>query len=202
VALNDIVVQFIWTNGSSNPITWASGFTLILEVTGTAPNRDAGQSQLHAAWKLATGSEPGTYVNSIVGSDSWQGFAACWSGRNTTSPVTASASTNASGTVSPVTYGLTGVTAAAGDDLIWFPSEFGGVSGTAVWTPPTGFTSRITYQPSAPSSPGQNLSTKDSASSGATGTLTGTETGQDGDIVGLVIALAQGGAGNVIAWVV
>ncbi len=201
VALNDIVLQFIWTNGTTTAITWASGFTLIVEANGTGPNRDLGHSQLHVAWKLATGSEPSTYVNSIVGSINWQGFAACWSGRNTTSPVTASAATNASGTVSPVTYALTGVTAAAGDDLLWYPSEFGGIAGTAVWTPPTGFAGRITYQPGGTTSPGQNLSTKDGASAGATGTLTGTETGQDGDVLGLVIALAQasGGGGGTTA---
>ena len=189
VALNDIVVQFIWTNGTSTPITWASGFTLITEVLSTAPNRDNGKNQIHAAWKLATGSEPGTYVNSSAAVQ-WQAFAACWSGRNTTSPVTASNTKAAAGTTSPVTYGLNGVTAVSGDDLIWFPSEFGTVAGTAVWTPPTGFTSRISYQPNGTTSPAQNLSTKDAASAGATGTLTGTETGLDGDVLGIVIALA------------
>ena len=193
VAAGDIVLQFLWTNAQTLAITWASGFTLVAEANGAAPNRDNGKSQLHVAWKLATGSEPGTYVNSSAAAQ-WMGFAACWSGRNTTSPITASATTAAAGTTSPVTYALTGVTAASGDDLIWFPGEFGSIAGTAVWTPPSGFTSQISYQPGGTTSPAQNLSTKDGVSAGATGTLTGTETGQDGDVTGIVIALAVGTA--------
>jgi hypothetical protein len=150
-------------------------------------------------WKVAGASEPANYTITQDFNAAKTCVAMAFSGRNTSSPITASASTTlSSASASPVSVALGGVTAAEGDDIIHFgmirPTTGGDTWGSA---PPTNFDERA-EDPRAFRS--AFINTRDNVSAGATGTITGTATivsGTDtGAFAGWVIAIAQAAAGS------
>jgi hypothetical protein len=181
----------IWINGGFDgaTITWPSGFTQI----GTLAVNPAGQT-FKVARKIAS-SESGDYTISSNVSDFCAAIVAVYSGRSTDAPVvqTTMQSTTAE---TPVSAALSGVTAAAGDDILWICAQ-NGASGQWTHSPPTSYTERQERSPGSWVS--VSLADRENVSAGATGTLTGTLTragAQETGYAGFVIALASSGGGG------
>jgi hypothetical protein len=171
LSANDVLLLSVVSDGIVT-LTDPSGWTLLKSVQSTADN------QTHNVWrKVATGSESGTLT--IASSASLKAFdclMGSWSGRDTTTPETFSTSThNDSGNASPVTVSAVGGTAATGDDLVWF-AELDQLTDTDTWAfaPPSGYVEQ--YDHANGSWISHSVATLDSASSGATGTVSGTAT--------------------------
>jgi len=181
-----------------------SGFTQLYFETVT---RD-GQF-VWVGWKRAS-SESGTYTlqldNAISQENEYLMQAAAFSGRIASgSPIGASSSAvENTGQSSPVSINATGVTAAAGDDLVWIsaPDVVSGGIGNG-HSPPSGYTERSDAEGYTARTLWCNLSiaTLDNASAGATGTVTGTFSLTSGDSAwcAFLIALtaAAGGGGSI-----
>ena len=193
VALNDVVVLIV-LYATTPTIALPSGFT---DVTGSphqfnVVSRNDSSYKMSISTRIASASEPASYSITWTGSYPWLGVSCAFSGRNTSATVTADAITSAAGTVSPVTFALTGITAASGDDLLWIAGL--SKNGTApTWTAPTGLASQIQGDYASSPYPHFNLSTENNIASGATGTLSGTETGLAADNQGIVLSLAASG---------
>lgn len=181
-------------------VTWPSGFTQIATDSNVAnngpnaymyiaqnPNSSTGTTSYDPSWGATTTDPVVTIVEN--------------SGRNTSITSNVSQGHGQIGTgSSPISVPLVGLTAAAGDDVLWFGAVSSSSNvGTYVMTAPSGYTSR---QSGSAQVSGENamlnVSTRDNFT-GATGTLTGTATnaGNAGDTFGIVIALpvAAGGSG-------
>ena len=195
VAEDDIIVCWWSKNGGGDTYTPPSGFSEPVEVVVDAAEFAA----IDWSWKLATGSEPADYTFTGTYGAPLAWGAAAFSGRNTSSPIQASQPTDEpTGAASPLTIALTGVTAAAGDDLLWIAAQTSPDGSKFTYTEPGGFTKRE----EAKRFYGEAvLATLDSAAGGATGTLTGSaardEGSADAAYGGFVIALAATGAGGI-----
>lgn len=193
VQAGDLVVIMGYAFGeSSSYVISSSGFTAGYsdEISGPAlgPN-----CTLSIIWKVATGSEPSTYTVSIGDAPEIFLIDGAWENRNTSSPFVIHVFTAASGSASPVTFNLTGGTADAGDDVIW-AAITNGPSSAPSWTPPSSYTTGVAAYESS-SYPGAYFAYRNDVSSGATGTLSGTETGVGTDQIGFVISLAAAASG-------
>jgi hypothetical protein len=188
---DDIVIMVVLADDNHTVTDAADGFTV--------GGRIAAGGSYAAQWlrKVAGASEPATYTYSQDFNCAKTAYTMAFSGRNTSAPITASQSTTLSSPASsPISVGLAGVAAAAGDDIIHFgmirPTTGGDTWGSA---PPTNFDERA-EDPRAFRS--AFINTRDNVSAGATGTITGTATivsGTDtGAFAGWVIALAQAAA--------
>lgn len=194
--LNDVVVIIV-DFSTSAALTLPSGFTNVAgsPVQFNVVSRNDVAYKTAIGTRIATSSEPADYAATLSGSYPWMGVACAWSGRNTSSPVVISQTTSAAGSASPVTITLTGGTANAGDDLLWIPS-FSKNGAAPTWTAPTGFTSEIQGDDLSDAYVHMDLSIKDDVSAGATGNISGTETGLAADQQGFVISLAAAGSGT------
>jgi hypothetical protein len=199
VAAGDIVIIGVasTTNGGLATIS-CPGFTLgdsIHQATGINQGPHCNMGWL---WKVATGSEPSTYTvtGSLAPFTDLECWCAAWTGRNGTTPISANSQTLAAGTNSPVNFALTGVTAAAGDDIIVF--TIANQSATCAWTPPTGFTAGLSLQTATPFG-NAFFGYKDGVTAGATGALGVIETGIGTDSIGFTIALKQSSGGPAAA---
>ena len=173
--------------GTTSSVMSCSGFTYVAggQTGGPAQGPSCTMAFL---WKVAGASEPSTYSVTLNSANfnNYCVIAAAWTGRSATQ-VGASQFTATAGTGSPVSVTLAGVTAAAGDDLIFFACGNNGASNS--WTPPTGFATAINdIEPT--SSWNTYLAYKNNASAGATGSLVAVETGVGVDNIGMVIALS------------
>lgn len=176
VAANDIVVLVVELDYPSGTITWPSGFTQLAATTTI--------DGVHAvAWKRLTGADSGTYtITSTV--PSGLGYAAnalAFSGRHTTNnPAVSTAAVQNTVQSAPVTVTANGVTAVAGDDLIWFASMDADASGQgSVFTPPSGYTERQETGGATDQWCYISTATVDNVSAGATGSVAGTFTSYD-----------------------
>jgi len=175
VQADDIVILVGTVDGSGNTFTgnWPAGFTQFYQTNLTGGD---GQ-QMACAWKRLTGADSGNYTFGSLdaGAPGWVAQAVAFSGRHTTDAPVATAATDETGdNTTPVSIVASGVTAIAGDDLLWIAAPDVSATGVA-----NGFT--------APSSPtfveredeengfsALSIATLDAASAGATGAITGT----------------------------
>jgi hypothetical protein len=195
-----IVVIFITQGGNGTGAVSCSGFSAIptLSVLSLPTTH---QSWGNALYKVAGASEPTSYTVTLNAANFATTQTYVFTGRNTTSPFTASLGTvdGAAGT-SPFSIALGGVTAAAGDDVLWVSglsnqSTYNGPS----FTVPTGFTNSLTSTSTTSFTTGVVGAVKANVVAGATGTLTGTFSwtgGGSNSWGGYVISIA--GTGTVL----
>jgi hypothetical protein len=198
----DIVLIFCNFNTFPNTIS-STGFSILVanQNIGTA------NSAVTVLSKTAGGSEPSTYTINGTASDLYSVQCRVYSGRSGT--VTAQQTTNLCGTgAPPVTTSITGLTAAAGDDVILF---IGGSTSTLIctysWTQPSGYLNSLVTSSSVTTSFAPNCYSADNTniSAGGTGTLVTTQTNTGPNNIGyaaFLVSLAAA-AGNTasIAWV-
>lgn len=180
-------------------VTFPAGFTVVTadNYYVTAPDGSTGRW----AWKIAGASEPANYdltVNANTLNEA-EFNCVCITGVDQTTPITASLLTsNITGNSTPISVALGGVTASAGDCVIFY-SQIDETTSASTWshTPPSGYTERIDKTQAWVS---VLLATQDNVTAGATGTLTATATRNTGSDTagfnGWVIAVnaASGGA--------
>ena len=203
----DIVLLVGISGGSaSSTQTYPSGFGAISTLTNIAMTTEA--STMWCAYKVASG-EPTTYTVTSSINDFHTMQCRVYSGRSTISPITAVAQSGpgVDGPL-PIAPSLTGLTAAAGDDII----QFLGVSSISIadtysFTPTSGYINAVntpgTTVGNSPSMAGANNL---NVSAGATGNLSTSMSDTHGGNVqwgGYVIALANGiGPTATVAWIV
>lgn len=171
VQSGDIVILVATIDASAadfETADWPSGFTELAETDNTLD----GQSTA-IGWKRLTGSDSGSYTFGSVGaSGDWICQAYAISGRHASNNPVATSNTNNSGNSSPVSVTATGVTAVAGDDLLWVSAP--DVSATGIGN---GHTNPTNYTEEEDAENGwSNLSgaIRQNVSAGATGNITGT----------------------------
>src|ERR1700722_5474181 len=91
ILANDIVLLLVQSGGStSNTLTFPTGFAAI---TGLTNQAEGGATTQGAAYKVASGSEPSTYSVTANHTDFMTIECRVYSGRNTSTPFTATAKT-------------------------------------------------------------------------------------------------------------
>ena len=174
IQLNDIVLLSVCSFAGNTP-TFPSGFA---QVPGTSPAVNDGSAALYAFYKVATATEVAASTLSATGA-SFGGAINCvvLSGRNTSSPFTTQSQTNHAAAAFPVTFSITGLTAAAGDDVVVFVGQdltAGTTAATLSYTPSGGFTNGTLGNDTVDTNAewlASSVSTNVSA--GATGTIAG-----------------------------
>jgi hypothetical protein len=140
VAANDIVIitiGFDTTGGAVDPGDLPTGFVELGESTALTTDGHT----LWVGYKRLTGSDAGTYTfGSIGAANDWVCQAFAFSGRHTTNPpVTSTLATNNTPANDP-TVTSNGVTAVAGDDLLWVVLPDKTTQGACSMVAPTNFT--------------------------------------------------------------
>ena len=181
---NDLIIIALADDWLNPSITWPSGFT-----QGSADFIALPDSQLAAwAWKVAGASEPSTYTITA----STQSFrntavvAFSFYGINSANPIVEyTKTTDTNGNTPPVSTSNTSVTLSTNDALVWLAIPDVTVAGaTTSFTPPSGFTEYVEYNPAAWVS--ISAAVKESNTSGATGSVSGTINSTTVDGVGYV----------------
>jgi hypothetical protein len=204
VASGDIIILVTTIDSSAADFEtgdYPSGFTELHDVNVTAE----GQS-VSVAWKRTSGADTGTYDFANVGASSdWICAALAFSGRHATNAPTSTSNIQNTPQVNPVTVTATGVTAVAGDDLVWIsaPDVTSGPNIVTGHLPPTDFTERVDAGIDAEGALWVKLgvATRDAVSAGATGDISGTlqlnanDAGWAAFLVRIPLA-AGGGGGN------
>jgi hypothetical protein len=202
-ASGDIIMICGYFSGSvSAPtITWPSGFSATVVSCGDTSPFYAGNCWMALAWKQSGGSEPGTYTVTTTLVNTIDLISSSFSGRSgtqftATQPTAGAAAHGASSMSLP----LTGVTAAAGDDVAAFFLATN--IGWSVTSNPSGYTTEATTSGAVADEGTMALLVNANVSAGATGTLTATMTAGtvDADGMGLVVSLAQAMSGATVAW--
>lgn len=190
--LNSIIVIQTSGGGGSGIVT-SPGFSQIPSLSPlTTPSTTLIMDWLY---KVAGGSEPTSYTFT-PNSSGWiaiQGW--IFSGRNTVAPFTAvNQNTVAQGSVNALSIPLNGVTAGAGDDILWCGGPGQESITNFVFTQPSGFTNALNNTGGTGGFVVSNMgAVNQNVSAGATGTLTGSLTwtgGNSSDGAGAVISLA------------
>lgn len=204
----DMIIIGVVSSGDT--VTFPSGFTAFPSPFTTSGSQSR-VDDWNYAWKVAGGSEPGTYTVSVAGfGAAVPGVIGAWSGRASTpgAPVITNES-GGSGT-GTFTSTLTGYTAAAGDDVcvLWGVAA---KNSTGTWaTTSTSLTvsQDINGAIGNFTSGDTGLGFANNLSAGATGSFVLTETLTSGttlagDGAGVVIPLPSGTVSNTatIAWV-
>ncbi len=119
VAADDIVIiaiSYDLTAAAVDPADLPTGFTELAETDITADGHTA-----WVGWKRLTGADAGSYTFGSLGSAAdWVCQAFAFSGRHTTNPpVVSTTAVQNTAQSPPVTITANGVTAVAGDDLLW-----------------------------------------------------------------------------------
>lgn len=172
--------------------TFPGGFTQFASASNSGGGRGNAANMLFAFGNTVSGS----YLLHIGGGGGTTpiGFAVAHTGRVITAPSNFIVSSNVNGGNSPFSIALAGLTAAAGDDLIWIGCPNWCPAATSwAFTSPGGYTSRQNISFAGAAGCAFDLETLDNQG-GATGTITGigTNAGATGgsDALGLVIALS------------
>jgi hypothetical protein len=172
VASDDIVLLVASLDGGgAGSVTWPTGFTELANSVLSGPDGQRGSF----AWKRLTGADSGTYDCTFTFSTNWLLQAFAFSGRHTTDPpVKGTLGSSTASNSSPVTITANGVTAVAGDDLLWVsvPDVTVNSAGTG-HTPPTDFTEAEDAEQAWSNSSGAYRA---NVSAGATGDIAGTFT--------------------------
>ena len=194
VAAGDIVVLFVTSDVSGKTCSTPTDFTAYSTNGQASPD---GHSNF-AFWKRFTGSEGANITCTLSNGDDWIAHCAAFSGRHASNaPVATLTTPNTSSNASPVSVALTGVTAVAGDDIVWWASLDKTSSGVS-WA----FTSPSNYSEASDTNLNwcaASLAYRDNVGAGATGTLTGTATGAGGSagFAGYVVRIpAEAGGGG------
>jgi hypothetical protein len=172
VAAGDIVILVAATDNVAavfETADWPSGFTELAEVDLTLDGHSAA-----VGWKRLTAADSGSYTfgNIAAGESNWVCQAFAFSGRHATDPPVATSATNNNANSSPVSITATGVTAVAGDDLLWLSTpDVSESEGGAGHTAPTDFTEKEDAENNWSNISG---AVRENASAGATGNITGT----------------------------
>jgi hypothetical protein len=116
----DIAIMSVTTDASTNDLgvaNWPSGFAVLDELVSSTTD---GMSSA-AGWKRLSGADSGSYTFSSIGtSTEWVVHVTLLRGRHATNPpVISTLAQQQTGQNSPVTITASGVTAVAGDDLIY-----------------------------------------------------------------------------------
>src|ERR1700733_12901683 len=171
-----VVLIAISQGGNGNGSATISGFSTVPGLSVLSLPTSA-SSYCTILYKIAGGSEPTSYTATLNSSN----FAAttCWvfTGRNTSSLFTAVSSAVASATAAtPLSIAIPGVTAAAGDDVLWVSalsnSQGNGNPGPS-FTPPTGLSNAITETSTTSFTVGMVGACETNVPAGITGPLTG-----------------------------
>lgn len=145
-----------------------SGFTTLY----TSAITTDGQT-VWIGWKRLTGADSGSYTFTDAGNPgAWVCQAVALSGRHATNNPVATENIQNTGQTNPVTVTATGVTAVAGDDLVWVSGP--DVSATGIGnghTPPTNY-SELQDQENGFSN--LSIALRENVSAGATGNISGT----------------------------
>lgn len=162
-----ILAAIVIDNGASTATL--TGFTQLFQSAMSAVD---GQ-KVALGWRRASG-DSGSYTWGNSGAVSYAMAAVAFSGRDASNPPTATENKQDSSHTSPVSVDATGVTALDGDDLCWIdlPDPNGGAP---THTAPTGYTLRVDVAANSNFTV-IGAATKDAATAGATGTVTGTLT--------------------------
>lgn len=207
---NDIVVLLMNGGGSgTNVYTYPSGFNAVPGLSSI--NLFSGFNTLDVAYKVAGGSEPSTYTVTSPSNDFQTLHCRVYSGRNTSSPFTAVATTVSTAAASfPISLAMTGLTAVSGDDIIlWAGATGNGENGSEVLslTGPAGFGNQGAASGAVSFSSRIAFADYVNNPGGATGTLSATWSNTISAnpfaYAGFVLSLAQAAAaaGASIAWV-
>lgn len=170
VQAGDIVILACALDSASalfDTADWPTGFTELNETHLTIDGQEAA-----VGWKRLTGADSGTYTFGNLGaSGDYVCMAFAFSGRDTGNPPTLTTNSSNAGNASPTTITATGLTATAGDDLLF-------VSAPDVSTSPNnglhgswsgGFTERQDQSNNFANGAGASL---DAVAAGATGNFT------------------------------
>jgi hypothetical protein len=170
VAADDIVLMPVTNDDTSLTSTYPTGFTSLGSSNITF---DGEKAQL--AWKRPTGADTGSYTTTPTtgAGNTWAAGAVALSGRDTTNPPVASTvAINNTGVSNGGSVTANGVTAVAGDDLVFVavadPDLNGVITG---WTAPAGYTAKVAIEPNWE---GILVATKENVSAGATGSVSAT----------------------------
>lgn len=192
---NDDILVAAWVNGGfdGGTITWPAGFTeFVADGSTSGPNSQT----FRTAWKRASG-ESGNYTIESDINDFCAAAITVHSGRHTTDPPVAVATVDTGSAASPVSAAATGVTAVAGDDIVYVMIQNAS-------SDPWAHTSPASYTEREEAGPGNwvsmSVSDRENVSGGATGTITGTLTaaGESGGYAVFVVRIpaAAGGGGS------
>ena len=188
---NLILVWFRIGGTTSNTAPTPAGLTLVTTLSAAG-----GGFGGPAVLSLYFATAPASWTWTVPGANGTtpSALAVCHSGRIVAAPTNFVTTAYHSGSASPVSEPLNGVTALLGDDIEWGGCiTSSGTSGTWVTTPPSGYTLRKECSSVLASGAGGThaVGTKDGVAAGATGTLTGSaaDSGISGDYFGIVVAL-------------
>jgi PASTA domain len=195
-----IVTLWLRVAGNGATITPPSGCTLITTINENLGGYGSPQ-QLSVYYTTTVSSN---YAFTIGGGNGTTPtcIAVAHTGRLTSAP-TNFATTDSSGSASPVSIPLTGITAATGDDLIWCGCICSAATGGSwVTTAPSGFTKQQEASQTDNVFDGGTscISTRDNVTAGSTGTPTGSSasSGKNGDYYGVVLALPAAASISVV----
>jgi hypothetical protein len=183
VASGDVVIWWCTYDSSGVSTVAPTGFT-ILDTQSLTFDGDT----LCVAYKMLTGADSGSYTGGTSNGNHDTCNAVAFSGRHASNvPVISTVNQADSSHATGFTASANGVTAVAGDDLLWLVHlDDNGNNTASITTPPSGFTARTNQMTNFT---GSVSASEDNVSAGATGTLSG------------VIAIS-GGATAYEAWVV
>jgi len=184
------------SSGGSDTITFPSGQGFTTGVTGADNVSNNGSNgTIKWAYKIAGGSEPGSYdISNGSGADLAIG-AIYFTGRSAAALTNYLATTGPSGSAFPgaTPISLSGITALALDDILVIEGICQGYTNeTYTFTAPTNYTQRSSVSASVIS---LGFATRNAVSAGATGALAPSVTsasGGSGDAFGIVISLPIG----------
>lgn len=199
VASGDIVVLALSVDNSSSAFSaaWPAGFTNLDDRSLTFDGERVG-----VAWKRLTGADSGSYTMGNIGAGGGNyGMAAIpLTGRHATNPpVLGTVTVNNTANANPVTVTAPGVTAVAGDDILWcsLPDVNAANIGNG-HTAPTGYTEIVDLIDAGSGWANIGAAKLENVSAGATGNIAGTlalSSGASGWASFLVrIPVAPGGA--------
>lgn len=196
----DIVLLCCDFDTYPNTIT-SSGFSVLVTNQQIGTDNNTGV----VLWKTAGASEPSTYTISGTASDYYGVQCRVYSGRS--GVVTAQQTTNLAGTgAPPVTLSITGLTAAAGDDVVLF--VVGSSTNTAAssfsWTQPSGYGNSVVSANTVAYTPNLYSADNVNVSAGATGTLSATPTNNGPANIGyaaFLISLQVAATSVSVAWI-
>jgi len=206
VQAGDLILLHMQGGGGTGlTFTWPTGFAAPSDGTTTLGNQNEASSGTEGImYKFADGTETSLSVGSSANNFATL-TARVYSGRNSLAPFTkVAATTTQFNQNSPFSYALAGVTAAAGDDVVCFAANrYADGSGTASFTPASGYTNgNVAYSQPTQFSPITVSFDALNVSAGATGTIGGTFTRgvlTGLDYCGYTLALSQGTAGAALA---
>lgn len=193
IQLGDVVLLFGSFNGEPDTISCPT-FSGIAGLA--AAQIGASNNTIAALSKIAGSSEPSTYTVTVNTSDLHTMQCRVYSGRNGT--VTAKQVTNLAGSGSqPITLTITGLTAAAGDDVVCLAAgTASSASDTYGWTPPSGYGNSLVGTDTTSFAPACYGADKLNVSAGATGTLSATLSDTASNNIGAAVFLLSLAAGS------